>query len=639
MEAGRDVPPGEDLGSPPTKRSSSSRSLPIRSPTRGVSSLLSSFEDLSSIISGSDGDSSPGCSSRLTDDPGCTYEDLLNSTFLLEIFSAVIVCLSLVLCVAESVPHLNDWLQNYWWRSVNNCFSLFMIFEFGIRISLAARASTCLKYICSSEGIIDAIVFIGATWNLVADIARLHDESLWVLQILRMLRVLKLMRYMKEFQMLFNGYGASRNSNFNSIPKGMWWATVTITTVGYGDIVPETVMGKVVAAMAMLMGYGMLAVPTLLSTMSHMHLSPFDRGGAQMAGRGQNGGKPRGLTAVDTIPPLSESTILPVSGSSQSEFKHWVCLPLRPREKDYVLGNLSCSSGHILLEDAVHLFLKMQEQSAETPSSAQRVRGGVASTRPVAGQPIASSFRLLSPSGPFNSQELASLDSMDASIQLQQHLASWEYRVCFFARREGAEGHRLQGPIAEGILVQTHFELNWELKLIAAASVAAVRIELPAASAGMGPQSRLPQEVHRLAGAAAKETTLRMLEFSWRDLAGVAVAVSHRHLRLPEALTFATLLVGHAAVHCGDLTPQLMLNIAQSCVRIGVPVGAMQGMVDSIQKTISERGLSLNEVDTRQWREVLQKCPPSTNSAGWGACGYGGMYSGMATGQSPIQAW
>ncbi|CAE8646027.1 unnamed protein product [Polarella glacialis] len=175
---------------------------------------------------------------------------------------------------------------------------------------------------------------------------------------------------------------------------------------------------------------------------------------------------------------------------------------------------------------------------------------------------------------------------------------------------------------------------------------AAVRIELPAASAGMGPQSRLPQEVHRLAGAAAKETTLRMLEFSWRDLAGVAVAVSHRHLRLPEALTFATLLVGHAAVHCGDLTPQLMLNIAQSCVRIGVPVGAMQGMVDSIQKTISERGLSLNEVDTRQWREVLQKCPPSTNSAGWGACGYGGMYSGMAiciascaTGQSPIQAW
>jgi len=110
--------------------------------------------------------------------------------------------------------------------------------------------------------------------------------------------------------------------------------------------------------------------------------------------------------------------------------------------------------------------------------------------------------------------------------------------------------------------------------------------------------------------AAAKDATLRMLDFSWRDLAGVSVALAHRSLRLPEALTFLTLLVGHAAACCSELTPQMMLNIAQSAVRVHVRPEKMQAMVDGIAAALACGRLHFNEVDQRQWMEVQEYCVP-----------------------------
>ena len=52
------------------------------------------------------------------------------------------------------------------------------------------------------------------------------------------------------------------NSGFTSIPQSIYWAIVTITTVGYGDIAPVTVLGKMIASVAMLTGYSIIAVPT-----------------------------------------------------------------------------------------------------------------------------------------------------------------------------------------------------------------------------------------------------------------------------------------------------------------------------------------------------------------------------------------
>ena len=54
----------------------------------------------------------------------------------------------------------------------------------------------------------------------------------------------------------------SANSMFKSIPDGFWWAVVTMTTVGYGDVVPQTVLGRLLAAAVMLLGFGIIAIPT-----------------------------------------------------------------------------------------------------------------------------------------------------------------------------------------------------------------------------------------------------------------------------------------------------------------------------------------------------------------------------------------
>ena len=114
-----------------------------------------------------------------------------------------------------------------------------------------------------------------------------------VLRLLRIFRILKLARYIKASRTLGMALMASRykisifmgvilslvlimgtcmyivegqQSGFSSIPKSMYWAIVTMTTVGYGDIVPQTTIGKLVASMMMLMGYAIIAVPTGIVT-------------------------------------------------------------------------------------------------------------------------------------------------------------------------------------------------------------------------------------------------------------------------------------------------------------------------------------------------------------------------------------
>ncbi len=110
-----------------------------------------------------------------------------------------------------------------------------------------------------------------------------------VLRVLRIFRVLKLVQYIKEARYLRRALIASRRkitvflfsvltlviilgsliyvieggeNGFTSIPRGIYWAIVTLTTVGYGDISPQTPLGQTVAAMVMILGYSILAVPT-----------------------------------------------------------------------------------------------------------------------------------------------------------------------------------------------------------------------------------------------------------------------------------------------------------------------------------------------------------------------------------------
>ncbi len=144
------------------------------------------------------------------------------------------------------------------------------------------------KYIFSFYGIVDflstvpkyiSIIFVG-THALVA---------LRALRLLRIFRILKLARYLGASNMLANALKASRAkimvflfavlilciifgtlmyliegeaSGFSSIPVSVYWCIVTLTTVGFGDIAPVTPLGQFIAAIIMILGYGIIAVPT-----------------------------------------------------------------------------------------------------------------------------------------------------------------------------------------------------------------------------------------------------------------------------------------------------------------------------------------------------------------------------------------
>lgn len=146
-----------------------------------------------------------------------------------------------------------------------------------------------LQYIFSFYGIIDFLAtipkylsfFFVGTHALVA---------LRALRLLRIFRILKLPRYIGESNMLWKALKASRakiavflyavvilcvimgtimylierdaNSGFTSIPTSIYWCIVTLTTVGYGDIAPVTVTGQFIASFIMILGYGIIAVPT-----------------------------------------------------------------------------------------------------------------------------------------------------------------------------------------------------------------------------------------------------------------------------------------------------------------------------------------------------------------------------------------
>ena len=120
------------------------------------------------------------------------------------------------------------------------------------------------------------------------------------LRLVRLFRVFKLARFSSEAEILIQAIRASRVkitvfvctvvmlvvimgsvmhliegqvNEFASIPDGMYWAIVTLTTVGYGDMVPQTVLGKLVSAVIMVMGYGLIAVPTGIVSVELAHAS------------------------------------------------------------------------------------------------------------------------------------------------------------------------------------------------------------------------------------------------------------------------------------------------------------------------------------------------------------------------------
>jgi voltage-gated potassium channel len=168
-------------------------------------------------------------------------------------------------------------------------FTLLFTAEYAVRIACVRYP---MRYAASFFGVIDLLSFLPTYLGFfIPDVHTLLDVR--ILRLIRIFRIFKLTLYVQEYQVLTSAVAASRRkilvflsvvlmvvllmgtvmyvvegpgNGFTSIPTAMYWAIVTMTTVGYGDITPHTHAGKVIASLMMLLGWGVLAVPTGIVT-------------------------------------------------------------------------------------------------------------------------------------------------------------------------------------------------------------------------------------------------------------------------------------------------------------------------------------------------------------------------------------
>jgi voltage-gated potassium channel len=174
-------------------------------------------------------------------------------------------------------------------RRLEWLFTLLFTVEYGLRLwSVSSRRSYALSFF----GLIDLFAVIPTYLSLLAP----GGEFLAVIRVLRVMRVfrvLKLTQFVGEASVLGAALRAARYkiavfvvgvvtivivvgalmylvegavAGFTSIPVGVYWAIVTLTTVGFGDITPLTPMGQTLASFVMILGYGIIAVPTGIVT-------------------------------------------------------------------------------------------------------------------------------------------------------------------------------------------------------------------------------------------------------------------------------------------------------------------------------------------------------------------------------------
>lgn len=157
-------------------------------------------------------------------------------------------------------------------------------------------ARNTVKYATSFFGIIDLLATVPGYLSALFG-GMYYLTVVRVLRVLRIFRILKLTRYLTEATVLMRALRASTEkivvfvitiltlvviigaviyliegpeNGFTSIPLSVYWAIVTMTTVGYGDVAPKTALGQMLASVVMILGYGILAVPTgILSAEMH----------------------------------------------------------------------------------------------------------------------------------------------------------------------------------------------------------------------------------------------------------------------------------------------------------------------------------------------------------------------------------
>lgn len=196
----------------------------------------------------------------------------------------VLILLSVLTIMLDSVASLRtrygQWLYTLEWL-----FTILFTIEYILRLLCVGRP---LRYAVSFFGIVDLLAILPTYISLLFFGTR-YLAVIRILRVLRIFRILKLGHHTKEAGALRAALYASRrrilvflsfvltlviiigalmyliegatNSGFTSIPQSVYWAIVTLTTVGYGDISPQTPLGQFLASMVMILGYSIIAVP------------------------------------------------------------------------------------------------------------------------------------------------------------------------------------------------------------------------------------------------------------------------------------------------------------------------------------------------------------------------------------------
>jgi voltage-gated potassium channel len=207
---------------------------------------------------------------------------------LFDVLLIVSIILSVVMVMLDSVGsiqtaygrllYIGEWF-----------FTILFTIEYCLRLFSVGKPTA---YATSFFGVIDLLAVL-PTYLSIFFPGTQYFLVIRILRVLRIFRVLKLVQYLGEARMLSQAFRASRrkitvfltvvltlvvifgslmyliedpDSGFTSIPQSIYWTIVTLTTVGYGDISPQTAVGQTIAAIIMIIGYGIIAVPTGIVT-------------------------------------------------------------------------------------------------------------------------------------------------------------------------------------------------------------------------------------------------------------------------------------------------------------------------------------------------------------------------------------
>jgi voltage-gated potassium channel len=201
-----------------------------------------------------------------------------------DVILIISIVLSVIVVMLDSISPIRK-AHGEMFYAIEWLFTILFSIEYVLRVISVGRP---LRYATSFFGVIDLLAILPTYLSLVIPGSQFLTV-IRVLRVLRIFRVLKLVQYLAEAKLLMQALRASHRkitvflftvltlvvilgsfmyliegeaNGFTSIPRSIYWAIVTLTTVGYGDISPKTGLGQALAAIIMIFGYSIIAVPT-----------------------------------------------------------------------------------------------------------------------------------------------------------------------------------------------------------------------------------------------------------------------------------------------------------------------------------------------------------------------------------------